>query len=70
VGWLGVVAILLAYALVSLDVISTHSLAYPLLNVFGAIFLIVETGYKKDAQPMVLNVVWLGVAVVAFLRLL
>jgi hypothetical protein len=70
VGWCGVVAILLAYALVNFDVLATKNVAYQLLNLFGALFIVIEAGYKKDAQPAALNLIWLGVALVALLRML
>lgn len=67
-GWYGVVAILSAYALLSFDVITAHSLTYQLLNASGAIGIGIDALYAKNYQPVVLNAVWLFIALVSLLR--
>ena len=68
-GWFGVILILLAYFLVSFGFVLAESLFYPLLNLVGSFFIIMETLSKKDYQPVVLNIVWLLIAVIAIVRL-
>ena len=68
-GWVGVGLILLAYAGVSFSQIQPQSWLYQLMNLFGAIFLIIETWQKKDYQPVVLNVVWASIAIIGLLSL-
>jgi len=68
-GWYGVLAILSAYALVSFDVIVTDSYAYQILNLTGALGIIFQAASKKDHQPVVLNVVWAVIAIIAILKL-
>ncbi len=67
-GWYGVVAILLAYVLVSFNVIPAQSSAYQLLNLTGALGIALEAGIKKDFAPVVLNAFWFLIALVALLR--
>lgn len=67
-GWYGVVAILAAYALVSFNVLATKSYAYQLLNLTGALGIILEAASKKDKQPVVLNAVWAIVALIAIIQ--
>lgn len=69
-GWYGVVAILLAYSLVSIQIIQSDTILYQLLNLTGAIGIIVDSIYKKDKQPMVLNIVWATIAVVAIFKII
>ena len=69
-GWYGVLAILAAYALLSFGAIGPRSGAYQLLNLTGALGIVVETWTRKDYQPFVLNLVWLAVAATALLRTL
>ena len=69
-GWVGVGLILLAYAGVSFDQLQPQSWLYQLMNLFGAIFLIIETWQKKDYQPVVLNVVWASIAIIGLLSLI
>ncbi len=64
-GWVGVVAIVCAYALVSYGFISPDQLAYQLMNLLGATGIIINSWSKRDYQPVVLNVVWLVVALTA-----
>ena len=64
-GWYGVSAILLAYTLISFLVIEPDSWQYQLLNISGSIGIIVSSLSKRDYQPVVLNVAWLLIAVVA-----
>lgn len=69
-GWYGAVAILLAYILVSFELIAANSAVFQLLNLTGAIGIIIIAAYKNVKQSVVLNVFWAGVAIVALLRLL
>jgi len=69
IGWYGVLAILLAYILVSFSVIVTKSVAYQLLNLTGAVGIVIEAAAKKDAQPVALNIVWATIAVIALIRI-
>lgn len=62
IGWYGVMAIVVAFALLNFGVLDTDSLAYQLLNITGSISIIIEASSKKDYQPVVLNIVWLLVA--------
>jgi hypothetical protein len=68
-GWYGVLAILLAYLLLSFNVIGAKSFSYQLLNLTGALGIIIEAMSKKDIQPAVLNVIWAVIALAAILRL-
>jgi len=70
IGWYGVLAILLAYLLISFNVLASKSLGYQLLNLTGAGGIIIEAMSKKDTQPVVLNVVWAIIALLAIGRLI
>jgi hypothetical protein len=69
VGWTGAALILLGYALVTSGRLTARSLAYQLLNVFGAIGFIVNSGWNGAIPSVALNVVWLGIAIFGLLRL-
>jgi len=70
VGWYGVVAIMVAYVLVSFSVIVPTGLIYQILNFTGAFGITVETYRKKDYQPFWLNLVWTTVALIAIINIL
>lgn len=69
-GWYGVSAILLAYLLVSFNLIAVKSFSYQLLNLTGAVGIIIEALSKKDTQPVVLNIVWAVIALGAIVQLI
>ena len=69
-GWYGVLAILVAYLLLSLNVLAAKSLAYQLLNLTGAAGIIVEALAKKDAQPAALNAIWAVIAIIAIAHII
>lgn len=68
-GWYGMVAILLAYGLISFSFITSDSFIYHILNLTGAIGILVISVAKKAYQPAALNVVWSFIAIVALLRI-
>ena len=70
IGWIGMVAILLAYALVSFKIISSSGYAYQLLNLVGAVGIIVISVVKKVRQSEVLNIAWAVIALVAIIGLI
>ncbi len=69
-GWYGVGALLSAYALSSFEVLTPDSLPYLLLNITGAIGIVVDALGQKNYQPAVLNVVWSLIGVIALVRVL
>ena len=70
IGWYGVVAIVIAFTLLNFGILGTDSLVYQLLNLTGAIGIIIEAGSKKDYQPVALNIVWLLVAIYGLLQII
>lgn len=67
-GWYGTVAILGAYALLSFGVIEAGSATYQLLNLTGVLGIIAVSIPKKNYQPVVLNLVWAVIAVIALVK--
>lgn len=69
-GWCSVIAILGAYTLLSFNFLLSSSLIYQLLNITGAIGLIIEAYSKKDYEPVILNIIWFLIALISILRIL
>lgn len=67
-GWAGAVAIVSAYVLLNLNIIKSSDLAYHLLNLTGALGIIAHSIFKRDYQPVVINVIWFIVACVAIIN--
>lgn len=67
-GWYGVSAIVTAYILVSFEIVAANSWQYQLLNLTGALGIIVDAVSKNDRQPAVLNIFWAVIALFALAR--
>ena len=68
IGWIGVLLILVAFTLTTFGVINAKDIAYGLLNFAGALGIVISSYAKKDFQPVILNAVWLLVAIVGIIR--
>ena len=69
VGIIGAIGILLAYGLNSQQMIRSDSRAFVLLNLTGALLLILYSVRKEAWANMFINVVWVSIAVVALIRI-
>lgn len=67
VGWIGSAEVILAYVMISYYTV-TSKLLYQLLNLTGAIFLIVNTFYYHAYPSTFTNLVWVTIALVALVR--
>ncbi len=61
VGWAGAVAVLVAYALVSNGRVTPRSLSYQLLNIGGAVGLVINAGWNGAIPSAVVNLIWIGI---------
>jgi len=69
-GWYGVVAIVTSYALMNFGVLSSNTLLYQLLNISGALGIVYDSFKDKDYQPVVLNIIWAIIALIAIIKIL
>ena len=63
VGWVGAVALLIAYALVSFKRLEGDSAAFQLLNISGSILLAANTIFYGSYPSTFVNLIWAGIAV-------
>ena len=69
-GWIGSVAVIAAYALNSLQKIKSDSLLFQVLNLTGAVLLIINSVFKEAYPFTFINTVWAVIAVVAIVRMM
>ena len=69
-GWIGSVAVIAAYALNSLQKIKSDSLIFQVLNLTGAVLLIINSVFKEAYPFTFINTVWAVIAVVAIFRMM
>lgn len=65
VGWAGALAVLAAYGLVSAQRLSARSVSYQLLNVCGAVGLVINSAWNGAIPSAVVNLIWIGIGVYA-----
>jgi large-conductance mechanosensitive channel len=70
VGWIGMSIILVAYGFNAFGLIQPQSLIYALANIFGSVGIIYASFYKKDYQPVVLNFIWIAIAIFLIIKVL
>ncbi len=68
IGWIGSAEVIAAYVMISYFTI-TSKLLYQVLNLTGAIFLIINTFYYEAYPSTFTNFVWVTIALVALFRL-
>ncbi len=68
-GWYGAIVIVLAYALLSFDIINANDFIYQTLNATGALGIAYISYIKKVYQSVVLNIIWLVIALIAIIRI-
>ena len=68
VGWIGAASLLSAYAFVSSGRLHGSGLGFQLLNLVGAVGLLVNGVYHGAWPSAGLNTVWLVVGVIAWAR--
>jgi len=69
VGWIGALLILAAYGLLSAGKLDARSPAYQWLNVVGAVGFILNSGWNGAWPSAALNVVWVGIGLVALVKI-
>ena len=68
-GWYGTISIVGAYIGVSFSLMSPTGAAYQLLNLTGALGIVVISTVKRVRQSVVLNLFWALIALVALAAL-
>ncbi len=68
IGWLGVSLVISAYLLNTLGILGSQALLYLVMNGAGAIGIMVHSYHRRDYQPLVLNMIWLLIAVLGIIR--
>jgi hypothetical protein len=63
IGWVGAVALLIAYALVSFRRLEGDSATFQFLNISGSILLAANTIFYGSYPSTFVNLIWAGIAV-------
>jgi hypothetical protein len=63
IGWVGAVALLIAYALVSAKRLEGDSAAFQLLNIGGSLLLAANTIFYGSYPSTFVNLIWAAIAI-------
>jgi hypothetical protein len=69
IGWASAVLILVAYGLLSAGKLTGKSVSYQVMNAVGAVGFVVNSGYNGAIPSAALNVIWVGIALGALVRI-
>ena len=70
IGWIGAVALLIAYGFISAGRMKGDQRRYQVLNLAGSAGLIVNSAWYGAYPSTFVNVIWIGIAIVALARIL
>lgn len=68
-GWIGSIEVIAAYFLISSNRVQSSSVLFQILNLSGAILLIINTIYYGAYPSSLINVVWVGIAGYALVKM-
>lgn len=68
-GWLGTLSYIIAYLLLSLGKLKAEQKTYHLLNILGAIGLIVNAIHLDDYPNIIVNIVWFAIGCMALISI-
>lgn len=69
IGWTGAILFISAYFLLSINKLRANGILYQLLNVLGAICLIINSYALNDDPNFILNFVWMCIGLFAILQI-
>ena len=68
IGWSGALLIIAAYALLSAGRLKAESIVYHLMNILGAVGVVVNSGWNGALPSAAMNVVWIGIGMYALFQ--
>jgi len=67
IGWIGAIALLIAYVFVSTRKLEGDSAAYQFLNLTGSAFLMVNSFFYGAYPSSGVNIIWISIAIYTML---
>jgi len=70
VGYLGSAMIILAYFLLQSGKVTSEDIRYPLINLIGAILLMISLTVHTNMPSVVIEIFWIGISVYGIWKIL
>ncbi|AUC83957.1 hypothetical protein CW731_01025 [Polaribacter sp. ALD11] len=68
-GWAGALLFIIAYLFLLLEIFTTKEKMYHIFNALGAICLLINALYLDDTPNLVVNLVWLIIAIISIFKI-
>jgi hypothetical protein len=69
IGMTGTLLVVAAYYLLQFEKVQPRGLTYNLMNLFGAIFLLISLSYTFNLASVVIEIFWIGAAMIGLWKL-
>ncbi len=69
IGMIGTALVVLAYYLLQLEKVSSNSLGYNLMNLFGATFLLISLCFTFNLASFVIELFWIGASCIGLWKI-
>lgn len=69
IGYVGVVVVLITYALLASGRLSNNDWRYPVLNIVGTLGIVVSLFEQWNLPSMVSQLVWIAISIVGIMRI-
>lgn len=70
IGWIGAIVYILAYLLLSLEILKSEKKMFHILNASGALCLIINAIPVNDYPTIVVNIVWGLIALGSIIKII
>lgn len=68
IGIAGVILIILAYFLLQIDRLTQDHISYSLLNLIGALFLLISLFYTWNLASVIIEIFWLAISLFGLIK--
>ncbi len=68
VGLVGVAIILLSYLLLQIDKLSSKSISYSILNLIGAVLLLISLFYNWNLPSVIIEIFWIAISIFGLIK--
>lgn len=69
IGMIGTVLVVLAYYLMQLEKVNPRGLTYNLMNLIGALFLLISLTYTFNLASFVIEFFWIGASLIGLWKI-
>jgi len=67
-GWMGALALIVAYGLISWGRVAGTSGVYQSLNILGSLLLLINAAWHHAWPSSTVNLIWIGIGISAVIR--